>query len=87
MEKETINKMTKSEYSEYLKNKNKNKMKIEVNTVKTSQLAIPELNRGEKQLYYLTIGEGDDKIVINVGEKTHLSVLNLISEKPKKAKV
>lgn len=62
-------------------------MKLEVNTVKSSQMAIPELNRGEKQLYFLKIGEGDDAIVINVGEKTHLSVLNLISGKPKKSKV
>lgn len=58
-------------------------MKVEVNT---TEVKIPEnkiLGTKERSLYYLIIGEGDNKVQINVGHTTHVNVTNLITEKKK----
>lgn len=52
-------------------------MKLEVTVAKSTQTAIPELGKKETTLYYLVIGEGDDKVVINVGEKTFTKVQDI----------
>lgn len=51
-----------------------------VDVARSTQSAIPELGQAEKTLYYLVIGEGDKKIVINVGEKTYSKVAKLIGK-------
>lgn len=56
-------------------------MKIEVKTAQSTQTAIPELGRAEKKMYYLIIGEGDDKAEINIGQKTYEKVAKLIKAK------
>lgn len=58
-------------------------MKVTTTTVKQEANAI--LGTKEKTLYYLVIENSKgDKMVINVGEKTHDSVIKLTeSEKPK----
>lgn len=53
---------------------------LKVQTANTVQMAIPALKREEKTLYYLIIGEGDDQVVINVGDKTYKSVENLLKK-------
>lgn len=58
-------------------------MKHEIKTVKQNQLAIPELGKEAKTLYYLIIGEGENKIIINIGEKTHNSINELNKTKTK----
>lgn len=52
-------------------------MKLEVTVAKATQTAIPELGQKEKTLWYLIIGTGETKAVINVGEKTYKTVENL----------
>lgn len=52
-------------------------MKIQVTT--STQSAIPEINREQKTMYYLIIGDGMDKAVINVGEKTYHTVGKLLA--------
>lgn len=51
-------------------------MKTEVNATSVTQAANKILGTIDKILYYLIIGEGAEKIVINVGKKTHDSVLD-----------
>lgn len=55
-------------------------MKQEITTAKSKQEAIPEIGKKEATLYYLIIGEKEDKIVINVGEKTYNGVQKLITK-------
>lgn len=55
-------------------------MLLEVNTTKVKQEGNAILNTAEKTLYYLLIGTGETKAVINVGEKTYVSVSKLIAE-------
>lgn len=58
-----------------------------ITTTKVTQTANEVLGTKEKTLYYLIVEvEGKEKLVINVGEKTHDKVLELttIKEKPKK---
>lgn len=54
--------------------------KVTVTVAKTTQSAIPELEQKEKTLYYLVIGEGEGKLIINVGEKTHTQVAKILSK-------
>lgn len=56
-------------------------MKQEVNTAKSTQPPIPEIGAKEKTLWYLIIGEGETKVIINVGEKTYEKVNTLIKKK------
>lgn len=53
-------------------------MKLEITVAQSTQSAVPELNKKETTLNYLIIGEGDNKVIINVGEKTYKSVKMLI---------
>lgn len=55
-------------------------MKVEVNVAKATQSAIPELGQKERNLYYLIIGEGENKSVINVGDKTYNAVAKIIEK-------
>lgn len=55
--------------------------KIEVNTTVTKQEANEMLGFAAKELYYLIIGEGENKLVINVGLKTHEAVKKLVTKK------
>lgn len=52
--------------------------RILVQATSVTQSANTVLNTKEKILWYLIIGEGENKIVINVGEKTHDSVKKYI---------
>lgn len=52
---------------------------LSVKVARSVQSAIPELGTPEKTLYYLVIGHGEEKQIINVGQKTHDKVLNLIA--------
>lgn len=56
-------------------------MKLEVTTTKVKQEANDVLGTKEKELCYLIIGEGNEKLVINVGQKTHDSVKKLTETK------
>lgn len=57
---------------------------LQVDTTKVKQEANAVLNTTEKTLYYLLIGTGETKTVINVGEKTYVTVSKLIAEATKK---
>lgn len=57
-------------------------MKLEVLTTSVKQEANAVLGTKEKTLYYLIIGEGETKVLINVGEKTHENVKKLTPVKP-----
>lgn len=52
-------------------------MKHEIVCVKSTQTAIPEIQKPEKTLYYLIIGEGENKVELNVGQKTYEKVQKL----------
>lgn len=54
-------------------------MLLEVNTTKVKQEANAVLGTNEKTLYYLLIGSGENKAVINVGEKTYATVSKLVA--------
>lgn len=55
--------------------------KLEVKTTSVTQSANEMLGTKDKTLYYLIIGEGETKVTINVGEKTHKAVNNLTKGK------
>lgn len=59
-------------------------MKLEIATTSVKQEANTVLGTKEKELYYLIIGEGDNKLVINVGQKTHDSVKELTKPREEK---
>ncbi len=61
-------------------------MLLEVNTTKVKQESNAILNTAEKTLYYLLIGQGETKTVINVGEKTYATVSNQLAELSKNEK-
>ena len=42
---------------------------MKITTTKQKQGALPELGREEKTMYWLIIGEGEDKYALNVGKK------------------
>lgn len=58
-------------------------MLLEVNTTKVKQDGNDILNTKEKTLYYLLIGTGENKAIINVGEKTYVTVSKLVAEASK----
>lgn len=51
-----------------------------VDTTKVKQDANSVLGTAEKTLYYLLIGTGETKAVINVGEKTYATVSKLLAK-------
>jgi hypothetical protein len=55
-------------------------MLLEVNTTKVKQEGNTVLDTKEKTLYYLLIGVGQTKAVINVGEKNYVGVSKLLAE-------
>lgn len=62
---------------------------MKITVAKAQQTAIPELEKAEKTLYYLIVKSEttDQKIILNVGEKSYNGVLELIQteeQKPKK---
>lgn len=59
-------------------------MKIEVKVAKATQSAIPEMKKEEKTVYYILIGEGETRTIINVGKATYNKVCGSINEKPEK---
>lgn len=58
-------------------------MLLSVDTTKVKQEGNTILGTTEKTLYYLLIGTGETKAVINVGEKTYVSVSKLLAEASK----
>lgn len=58
-------------------------MKHEIKVAMQEQAAIPEIGREAKTLYWLIIGEGEDKITINTGKATYDKIKKL-EDKPKK---
>lgn len=58
-------------------------MLLNVETTKVKQEANEILNTTEKTLYYLLIGTGETKAVMNVGEKTYVNVSKLLAEASK----
>lgn len=57
------------------------KMNVEVNTTEIKQEANAILGTKEKKLYYLIIGTGETKTIINVGLKTYENVTTIIKKK------
>lgn len=63
------------------------KPKLGVNTLNvklatSKQEAIPEINKKASTLNYLILtNEKEEKVIINVGEKTYLSVKKLLEQK------
>ena len=57
---------------------------MKISTTKQTQTALPELGREEKTLYWLIIGEGEDKYALNVGKKSYEEVNKLITKEVEK---
>lgn len=55
-------------------------MLLQVDTTKVKQDGNAILGTNEKTLYYLLIGTGESKAVINVGEKTYATVSKLLAK-------
>lgn len=49
-------------------------MNLEIKALKQTSVV------SEKELYYVVIGEGENKVVINVGQKTYEGVQKLLLE-------
>ena len=60
---------------------------MKISTTKQTQGALPELNREEKTMYWLIIGEGEDKYTLNVGKKTYEKVNKLLTKQAEKGAV
>ena len=52
---------------------------MKISTTKQTQGALPELGREEKTMYWLIIGEGQEKYAMNVGKKSYEEVNKLIA--------
>lgn len=61
-------------------------MKAEITVAKSVQSAMPEIGREEKTQYFMVIASGDEKITINVGEKTYNSIKKMEEKQNKKEK-
>ena len=57
---------------------------MKISTIQQTQGALPELGREEKTMYWLIIGEGEDKYALNVGKKTYEEVNKLIAKEAEK---
>ena len=55
-------------------------MQLHVNVTSTTQKGNEVLGTNDKTLYYLILGEGENKTVINVGEKTFNNVKELLTK-------
>ena len=53
---------------------------MKITTTQQTQGALPELGREEEKLYWLIIGEGEDKYAMNVGKKSYEEVNKLIAK-------
>lgn len=53
-------------------------MKIEVKTAETVQTGNEVLGSKDKKLLYLVLGEGENKVVMNIGEKSYSAINKLI---------
>ena len=45
---------------------------------------MPELSREEKTMYWLIIGEGEDKYALNIGKKSYEEINKLIAKEAEK---
>jgi len=53
-------------------------MKLSVTVGKATTSAIPELKKEAKTQYYLLIkGEGEEEVILNIGEKTFANIQKL----------
>ena len=52
---------------------------MKISTTKQTQGALPELGREEKTMYWLIIGENEEKYAMNVGKKSYEEVDKLIA--------
>ena len=59
---------------------------MKISTTKQTQGAMPKLDRAEKTVYWLIIGEGEDKYALNVGKKSYEEVNKLIGKEAEKEK-
>ena len=59
---------------------------MKISSTKQTQGALPELGREEKTMYWLIIGEGEDKYTLNVGKKSYEEVNKLIAKEIEKEK-
>ena len=57
---------------------------MKISTTKQTQGAMPELGREEKTMYWLIIGESEDKYILNVGKKSFEEINKLISREAEK---
>ena len=57
---------------------------MKISTAKQTQNAIPELDREEKTMYWLIIGENEDKYALNVGKKSYEEINKLIAKEAEK---
>ena len=57
---------------------------MKISTAKQTQDAIPELDREEKTMYWLIIGENEDKYALNVGKKSYEEINKLIAKEAEK---
>ena len=53
---------------------------MKIRTTQQTQGALPELGREEKTMYWLIIGEGEDKYALNVGKKSYEEVNRLLAK-------
>ena len=58
-------------------------MKVEVTTTEIKIPGNTILGTQEKSLYYLLIGEGDNRVQINIGHVNYVNITTLINEKKK----